>query len=219
MDVFLTEATVKATLEEAMDPGEVLEAMARGTDLLGRPHFAGKTDKRGILLRLSKDFEVKERQYIPLTKLDKKLKRFALVKGLFLSPPGETAFRTDKEDALFASEQEALKEYLEPEDSFVTLGMGRDPGLGSETFYFVAFTNSRLILARLSGKREVEATDVIPLDALESFEMKHNGNPVPIDRPAIASQDQTLFLKYKSGRERKVLITDMFGHRREDAPD
>ena len=219
MDVFLTEATVKATLEEAMDPGEELEATARGTDLLGRPHFAGKTDKRGILLRLSKDFEVKERQYIPLNKLDKKLKRFALVKGLILAPPGETAFRSDKEDALFASEKETLKEYLEPDDSFVTLGMGRDPGLGSEMFYYIAFTNSRLILARISGNRKVEATDVIPLDALDSFEMKHNGNQVPIDRPAIASQDQILYIQYKSGRERKVLITDMFGHRREDAPD
>src|SRR5665647_39954 len=100
-------------LADRLAEGEKLDAVARGTDLLGRPHYVGKTDRRGIVLRLSKSYEPRDEESISLKKLDKKLSRMAIGKGLWLSPPGELHFSTDKEKALFNSEKEALEEHLE----------------------------------------------------------------------------------------------------------
>lgn len=219
MGTFMTETTVRKTLIDRLDEGEQIEAVARGTDLLGRPYFVGKTDKRGLILRLSRSYEVKEVESVPLGKLDKKLRRMALVKGIYLAPPGEPPFKSDKEQALYRQEKQALEQVLEPGESVMTLGLCREPGASEATFYFLAFTDRRLLLAKLSGKREIGDIESIPLDALESFELRHGDDPVPIDIPLVASQEARLYLKYKDGPERKLLITDLFGHRREDAPD
>jgi Bacterial PH domain len=216
---FITEVTVRKTLIDRLEDGEQLAVVARGTDLLGRPYFVGKTDKRGLVLRLSKSYEVKEEESIPLSKLDKKLKRMALVKGIYLAPPGEPPFKSDKERALFEAEKESLKQVLEPEESIMTLGLCRDPGMSGKSFYYIAFTDRRIILAKLSGKREIADVEGIPLDELESFELRHASDPVPIDIPVVTGQEERLFLQFKNGQERKLLITDLFGHRREDAPD
>jgi hypothetical protein len=113
MGSFITETSVRNVLLERLADGEKLDAVARGIDMLGRPHYVGRTDRRGIVLRLSKSFEPRDEESIPLKKLDKKLTRMALGKGLWLSPPGELHFTTDKEKALFAAEKEALEEHLD----------------------------------------------------------------------------------------------------------
>lgn len=219
MGTFITETSVRNALSDRLGEGEKLDAVARGMDLLGRPHYVGKTDRRGIVLRLSKSYEPKDEESIPLKKLDKKLTRMALGKGLWLSPPGELHFSTDKEKALFNTEKEALEEHLEDGEELMTLGMAKDPDISKPAFYYLAFTDRRLMMAKLSGDRVIGDVEGIPLAALEFYELRNGDDPVPIDIPAMSSQEQKLFLKYKGGRERKFLLTDMFGHRREDAPD
>jgi len=216
---FITETSVRNALSDRLAEGEKLDAVARGTDLLGRPHYVGKTDRRGIVLRLSKSYEPRDEESISLKKLDKKLSRMAIGKGLWLSPPGELHFSTDKEKALFNSEKEALEEHLEEGEELMTLGMARDPDISRILFYYLAFTDRRLMMARLRGDRVITDVEGIPLAALEFYELRNGDDPVPIDIPAMSSQEQKLFIKYKGGRERKFLMTDMLGHRREDAPD
>ena len=219
MGTFITETSVRNALADKLEEGERIEAVARGTDLLGRPCYAGKTEKRGIVLRLSKTFEPKDVEFIPLKKLDKKLRRLALVKGLYMAPPGDAPFRSDKEKSLFESEKEGLQEHLDPGEEIMTLGMAREPDTSKPTFYFLAFTDKRLMMAKLSGSRQIDGVEAIPLAALETYELRQGDDPVPIDIPLMESQEQKLFIKYKGGRERKFLLTDLFGHRREDAPD
>lgn len=219
MGTFITETSVRNALSDRLAEGEKLDAVARGTDLLGRPHYVGKTDRRGIVLRLSKSYEPRDEESISLKKLDKKLSRMAIGKGLWLSPPGELHFSTDKEKALFNSEKEALEEHLEEGEELMTLGMARDPDISRILFYYLAFTDRRLMMARLRGDRVITDVEGIPLAALEFYELRNGDDPVPIDIPAMSSQEQKLFIKYKGGRERKFLMTDMLGHRREDAPD
>jgi len=216
---FITETSVRNALSDRLAEGEKLDAVARGTDLLGRPHYVGRTDRRGIVLRLSKSYEPRDEESIPLKKLDKKLSRMAIGKGLWLSVPGEPHFSTDKEKALFNAEKEALEEHLDEGEELMTLGMARDPDISRTLFYYLAFTDRRLMMARLRGDRVIGDVEGIPLAALESYELRNGDDPVPIDIPAMSSQEQKLFIKYKGGRERKFLMTDMFGHRREDAPD
>ena len=219
MGTFLTETTIRKQLIDMLDEGEELEAVARGTDLLARPHFAGKTDRRGILLRLSRSYEVKDIEIIPLHKLDRKLRRYALAKGLILAPPGEPAFKNDKEKALFEAGMEAIARRLDEGESVVTMGMARDPGLAEPKYYFLVFTDRRFLIAKLSGNRDIYMVDAIPLDELEQFELRHGGDPIPIDIPLITGQEERLYARFKDGRERTFLVTDLFGQRREDAPD
>jgi len=219
MGSFITETSVRNVLSERIADGEKLDVVARGTDMLGRPHYVGRTDRRGIVLRLSKSYEPRDEESIPLKKLDKKLARMALGKGLWLSPPGELHFTTEKEKGLFATEKETLEEHLEEGEEIMTLGMARDPDISRIVFYYLAFTDRRLLMARLRGDRVIADVEGIPLAALEFYELRNGDDAVPIDIPAMSSQEQKLYLKYKGGRERKFLLTDMFGHRREDAPD
>jgi hypothetical protein len=219
MSSFLTETTVRKALIVRLEEGEQIEAVARGTDLLGRPYYVGKTDKRGLILRLSKSFEVKEEESVPLGKLDKKLKRMALVKGIYLAPPGEPPFKSDKERSLFEMEKEALEQVMEPGETIMSLGLAREPGHGEGAFYYLAFTDRRIVLARLSGKREIADVEGIPLGELESFELRNGDDPIPIDIPLVASQESRLYLQEENGTRRRLLVTDLFGHRREDAPD
>ena len=219
MGTFITESSVRNAFSDRLADGEKIEAVARGTDLLGRPHYVAKTDRRGIALRLSKSYEPREEESVPLRKLDKKLQRWMIGKGLWLSPPGELHFSTDRERALFTAEKEALEEHLEEGEEIMTLGMAKDPDPSRIVYYFLAFTDRRLMMARLKGDREISDVEGIPLAALESYEMRNGDDPVPIDIPAMSSQELKLFIKYKGGRERKFLVTDMLGHRREDAPD
>ena len=218
MGQFLTETAVRRVLIDLLDEGESIEAVARGTDLLGRPVFVAKTDKRGLVVRLSKSFEVKEQETIPLGKLDKKLKRMALVKGLYLSPPGEPVFRSEKETSLYQAARSLLKEQLEPEESLVTIGMARDGDVKPRYFY-VAFTDRRVMLARLSGKREIEDVESFPLSRSRPGRLAAATPPVPADIPSLASQEQRLYLQTKDGTERMLLLTDFLGFRRDDAPD
>lgn len=219
MGTFLTETAVRKTFLDRMDEGEKLQAVARGTDLLGKPVYAGKTDRRGLILRLSRSYEVKEEESVPLGRLDKKLKRMALVKGTYLAPPGEPAFSSDKLHAVYDAERETLKGLLEPGEELMTVGMAREPGLGDKDYFYVAFTNQRVILARLRGRREVSQVEGVALADLESFEMRNGNDPVPIDIPVFQGQEERLFFSFADGLERRLLVTDLFGHRREDAPD
>lgn len=218
MGAFLTETTVRKKLIDYLEEGEELEAVARGTDLLARPYFAGKTDRRGILLRLTKSYEVKDEEIIPLKKLDKKLSRYALGKGLILAPPGEPALKNEKEEKVYASAVEALGRRLDDGETVMTMGMARDPGKDEPKYYFLAFTDRRFLMAKLSGNRDIYMVDAIPLDELESFELRNGDDPIPIDIPLFTGQEEELWVTYKDGRERRFLITDLFGARRGDAP-
>ncbi|MHB8896260.1 MAG: hypothetical protein ACYC99_13930 [Candidatus Geothermincolia bacterium] len=215
----MTETTVRKQLLDFLEEGEQIEAVARGTDLLDRPHYAGKTDRRGILLKLSKSYEVKGKEIIPLGKLDKKLRRLALGKGLIMSPPGEPAFKNDKERGLYEASSETLKKRLEEGESVLTMGMARHPDLKDPKYYYLAFTDKRFVMAKLSGNRDIYLVDGVPLDELESFELRHGDDPIPIDIPLFMGQEERLYVRYKDGSERTFLVTDLFGHRREDAPD
>lgn len=203
---------------ERLDEGESIEAVARGADLLGRPVLVARTDKRGVLLRLNKSFEVKGKETISLGKLDRKLRRMALVKGTFLSPPGEPVFRNDREKELYDAARDAIGRVLEPEENLMTLGLARDSNLDPEYFY-VAFTDRRVLVARLFDRREIVETRSIPLADLETWEARSGEDPVPIDVPIMSNQDQRLYLKTADGEEIKLLSTDLFGFRREDSPD
>jgi hypothetical protein len=218
---FMTEETVKKAFDGILTDGEQIEAVARGTDLLGRPHYAAKTDKRGILLKLSKSYEVREKdtEIIPLGKLDKKLRRYALGKGLILAPPGDPAFKNDQEKALYKSSKEAVEKKLEDGESVMTMGMARDPGIKDPIYYYLAFTDRRFVMAKLSGNRDIYKVESVPLELLGSYEIRHKDDPVPIDVPFISNQEDALVITYKSGSERRFMLTDIFGHRREDAPD
>jgi len=217
----MTESTVRRAFDGVLEDGEQIEALARGTDLLGRPHYAAKTDKRGILLKLSKSFEVRDKdtEIIPLGKLDKKLRRYALGKGLILAPPGDPAFKNDKERALYETARAAVEKKLEDGESIITMGMAHDPGIKDPIYYYLAFTDRRFIMAKLSGNRDIYKVESVPLELLDSYEVRHKEDPVPIDVPFITSQEDGLVIKYRSGSERRFMLTDIFGHRREDAPD
>ena len=219
MGTFLTETAVWKRMIDELEEGERLEAVARGTDLLARPHFAGKTDRRGILLRLSKSYEVKGREVISLKKLERKLRRYALGKGLIMAPPGEPAFKSDREKEVFDAAVESLGRRLEEGESVMTMGMARDPGHEDPKYYYLAFTDRRFLMAKLSGNRDVYMVDGVPLDGLESFELLHEDVPIPIDIPLITGQEEKLVVKRKDGRERTFLLTDLFGSRRGDAPE
>jgi hypothetical protein len=218
LGTFLTETTVRKVLLDLVDEDESIEAVTRGTDLLERPVFVGKTNRRGLLVRLSRSFEVKETETIPLGKLDRKLRRMALVKGTYLAPPGDLLSRTDKEKALFESAKELLELDLESGESIITLGMARD-GNKDPAYFYVAFTDRHIILAKLAGKREIAETESMELGDIEAWELLVGDDPVPVDIPLLSSQEQRLVIRRGDGTERRLLITDLFGHRREDAPD
>lgn len=216
---FLTEVAVRKMLIDLLDEDENVEAVARGTDILGKPIFAVRTDKRGLLVHMTRSFKVKDKDTMTLAKLDKKLRRLALVQGTFLSPPGEPAFRNEKEKDLYEAEKTAIKRLLEPDESIMTLGLARDTNLDDANYYYVAFTDRRVMIGRLFDKREIVDTQSLPLSEIESWDALSGENPVPLDVPIISSQDQRLHFKLADGSKRKLLVTDLFGFRREDSPD
>jgi len=219
MGTFLTETAVRKRMIDQLEEGEELQAVARGTDLLARPHFAARTDRRGILIRFTKSYEVKDREVIPLKKLDRKLRRYALGKGLIMAPPGEPAFKSEREKEVFDAAMESLGRRLEEGESVMTMGMARDPGREDPKYYYLAFTDRRFLMAKLSGNRDIYMVDAIPLDELESYELMSEDVSIPIDIPLITGQEEKLVVKRKDGQERTFLLTDLFGSRRGDAPE
>lgn len=65
----------------------------------------------------------------------------------------------------------------------------------------------------------MEEVEAVQLADIEDFYLLHGKKPVPIDTPLFSGQELSLQLRFADGRERRFLLTDLHGHRREDAPD
>lgn len=220
MEGFLTEETIRHTLSGLLEAGEVLGQVQRGVDSFGRPHMLAETDRRALLVRFSKSFDLNSAKTIPLNRLEKKLKGYARLEGLALAPPATPLVRGDGEYGLFMHARDTVSESFGPGEKLITLGLCREREAWFMTsYYYVAFTDSRVLLMRLSKNREVEEVESVPLEEVSGFSLLHDRKPVPIDTPLFSGQELSLQFRFADGRERSFLLTDLHGHRREDAPD
>jgi hypothetical protein len=113
---------------------------------------------------------------------------------------------------------DSLTKLIEQGEAFTTVGLCREKEAGLATsFLYVVLTDKRIVFARLSDKREVQESEGVPLSDIADIALFHGSDRVPLDTPLFASQELILHVDYKGGRQRRFLVTDLFGHRREDA--
>jgi|GEM_PF-958766 len=214
----ITERSVRAAFSAMVDEGEKIESVRRGFDMMGRPHALAVTDRRALFVKLSKSFELKSTKAIPLARLDKKLKGFERLDGLKLVDARLPTVASERERSIYELAVDSLTKLIEQGEAFTTVGLCREKEAGLATsFLYVVLTDKRIVFARLSDKREVQESEGVPLSDIADIALFHGSDRVPLDTPLFASQELILHVDYKGGRQRRFLVTDLFGHRREDA--
>jgi hypothetical protein len=107
------------------------------------------------------------------------------------------------------SMKEAVSKFLEPEEDLVTVGWASVKGV---RFYFVALTDRRLLIIRLSAFYKVKGEESISLADLEVCSMKEGSKAASLDLQFIEGMAETpLYVKAKGGKERVFNFANILG--------
>lgn len=96
--------------------------------------------------------------------------------------------------------REKVASFLEPGEEVLTMGWASEKGM---KYYYVALTNRRLLLVRLSIMNKVKGEESIPLAELEAASVHKGYKYAPLDMKLLSSlAETTLYIRTKDGKKR-----------------
>lgn len=105
--------------------------------------------------------------------------------------------------------EEAVAQFLEPEEELAAVGWASEKGV---KFYYVALTNRRLMIIRLSTFYKVKGEESIPVEDLEACTIDENFRYTAPDIALIQEFAETpLYVKTKDGKSRAFRFANIMG--------
>jgi hypothetical protein len=112
--------------------------------------------------------------------------------------------------------EQAVSGFLRPDEELVTVGWASEKGV---RYYYVALTNQRLLIVRLSTFYKVKGEESIPLGELEACSIDDSLKYVPVDMAMISRMAETpLYLKTSDGRKRVFRFANIMGLANKEVP-
>jgi hypothetical protein len=119
---------------------------------------------------------------------------------------------TPKEEDMKA----AVAQFARPGEELMTVGWAAEKGT---RYYYVALTNMRLLLIRLSMFYKVKGEESIELADLEAASMEEGFKYAPIDMQILSSMLETsLYVKTKDGKKRALRFGRFIGYPNTEIP-
>jgi hypothetical protein len=119
---------------------------------------------------------------------------------------------TPKEEDMKA----AVAQFARPGEELMTVGWAAEKGT---RYYYVALTNMRLLLIRLSMFYKVKGEESIELADLEAASMEEGFKYAPIDMQILSSMLETsLYVKTKDGKKRALRFSRFIGYPNTEIP-
>jgi len=111
---------------------------------------------------------------------------------------------------------EAEEGFLEPGEEVVTVGWGSRKGV---KYFYIALTNRRIIIIRLSTFYKVKGEESIPLSEVEACTIHEGFKYAPPDMQLIASMAETPFyIKTKGGKKYEFMFPVIMGLQNKEVP-
>lgn len=105
--------------------------------------------------------------------------------------------------------KEAVSAFLEPDENLVTVGWASEKGV---KYYYVALTDRRLIIVRLSTFYKVKGEESVLIADLEGCSIYDGFKYAPPDIKLISSMaETTLYIKTKDGKKREFRFANILG--------
>ena len=111
---------------------------------------------------------------------------------------------------------EAVSQFLEPGEELVTVGWAAEKGV---KYYYVALTDRRLLIIKLSTFYKVKGAESIPIAELEGCSVYEGFKYAPLDAQLISKLAETsLYIKTKSGDKRALRFAAILGLHNKEVP-
>jgi hypothetical protein len=115
-----------------------------------------------------------------------------------------------------ADMQTAVAQFARPGEELITVGWAAEKGT---KYYYVALTNQRILLIRLSMFYKVKGEESIELSDLEAASMEEGFRYAPIDMQLLSSMLETsLYLKTRDGKKRAMRFNRFIGYPNTEIP-
>jgi hypothetical protein len=112
--------------------------------------------------------------------------------------------------------KEAVSQFLNAGENLVTVGWASQKGV---KYYYVALTDQRLLIIKLSMTYKVKGAESIPLSELEGCSIYEGFKYAPVDAQLISSMVETsLYVKPKSGKKRAYQFPAIIGLNNKEVP-
>lgn len=112
--------------------------------------------------------------------------------------------------------REAVAGFMEPGEEMVTVGWASEKGT---KFYYVALTDRRLLVVRLSAFYKVKGAESIPLGELEGCSIYEGFKYAPPDVKLISQMAETsLYVKPRGGKQRAFRFANILGLDNKEVP-
>ena len=112
--------------------------------------------------------------------------------------------------------KEAVSQFLDPGENLVTVGWAAEKGV---KYFYIALTDKRLLIIKLSTFYKVKGEESIPLSDLEGCSVYEGYKYAPIDAQLISSMAETsLYLKTRDGKKRAFRFPAIIGLNNKEVP-
>ncbi len=112
--------------------------------------------------------------------------------------------------------REKVTPFLEPGEQVVTMGWASEKGF---KYYYVALTDRRLLLVRLSAMNKVKGEESIPLTELEAASVHKGYKYAPLDMKLLSSLAETsLYIRTRDGKKRALRFPLIAGLKNKEVP-
>jgi hypothetical protein len=112
--------------------------------------------------------------------------------------------------------KETLAQFLESGENLIAAGWAAEKGT---RYFYVALTDRRILLVRLSMTYKVKGDESIPFSQLEAYSLHEGFKIAPIDVQMISRMAETsLYLKPTSGKKRALRFSAILGYPNKEVP-
>ena len=112
--------------------------------------------------------------------------------------------------------RETVNAFLQPGEEVVTMGWASEKGI---KYYYVALTDKRLLLVRLSMSNKVKGEESIPLQELVAASVHKGYKYAPLDMKLLSSMAETsLYIRTRDGKKRALSFPMIAGLENKEVP-
>jgi hypothetical protein len=112
--------------------------------------------------------------------------------------------------------REKVSSFLQPGEQVVTMGWASEKGI---KYYYVALTDRRLLLVRLSFSNKVKGEESIPLQELTAASVHKGYKYAPLDMKLLSSMVETsLYIRTRDGKKRAFRFPLIAGLNNKEVP-
>jgi hypothetical protein len=112
--------------------------------------------------------------------------------------------------------REAVAAFLQPGEDLVTMGWASEKGI---KYYYVALTDRRILLVRLSMSNKVKGEESIPRQELVAASVHKGYKYAPLDMKLLSSMAETsLYIRTRDGKKRAFRFPVVMGLNNKEVP-